>query len=717
MRPIRVVVAVLCLAPLGASAALRGQPAYVDGEVLVKYRDAAGGAVVAKSRGLEVKRSIPKMGVDLLKLPSMTTVPQAIAMLKADPSVVYAEPNFRRFRRAVVPNDPLFGDQWGLRNTGQANFVSGGPAGIAGADLDMVHAWDADGDGVADRTGDPSVIVAVIDDGVLTTHEDLAANIVAGRDTRDDDNDPNPADIDEDFHGTLVAGCIGAVGDNGLGVAGVAWQSKLMPLRFDYDAASEAQAIQFAIDHGAQIINASFGGPGASLTERDAIQAAGDAGILFVSAAGNHDSNVDHAELDYPTNYELPNIITVAATNRQDEIASFSQYGPLTVDVAAPGLQVVTTAADGGYATAASRGVTGTSFSAPYVAGVASLLKAKFPTATPRELRARLIESAEPVENTGSLTVGGRVNADQALELAARPSIVVRSVEIDAAGNDSLDPGETATVHVVLENLWLDATHVTIDATATTVGDSPERALTVEGGPVTIATLGSGGTATADFTVRVPGALTGHHYVRFAFAITADGGYAATRHYADEVSNLPVDGDIDASFVGLDAALQDDFHAYHVTLDHDLVNEDLVIRTRANPDIDLLVKSGERPVYDIALGADPESDGAIFCTSGDTGDCQDDETAVSGNEDGFEAVRVLNAHAGTYHIVVTNFAQPAGPLPYTISASLEPPLDDGGGGGGGAIGAGTLAGLLGFGLLAAWTRRRAVRVSEGAVPR
>jgi subtilisin family serine protease len=269
MRPIRVVVSVLCLAltPFAASAAIRSQPAYVDGEVLVKYRDRAGGAILAKSRGLEVKRSIPAMGVDLLKLPKMTTVPQAIAVLKADPSIAYAEPNFRRFRRAVTPNDPLFADQWGLRNTGQANFVSGGPAGTPGADMNLVQAWDANGDGVADRVGDPSVIVAVIDDGVLTTHEDLAANIVAGRDTRDDDNDPNPDDIDEDFHGTLVAGCIGAVGDNGIGVAGVAWKSKIMPLRFDYDAASEAQAIQFAIDHGAKIINASFGGPGASLLE------------------------------------------------------------------------------------------------------------------------------------------------------------------------------------------------------------------------------------------------------------------------------------------------------------------------------------------------------------------------------------------------------------------------------------------------------------------
>ncbi|HKY90909.1 MAG TPA: S8 family serine peptidase, partial [Nevskiaceae bacterium] len=358
------------------------------------------------------------------------------------------------------------------------------------------------------------------------------------------------------------------------------------------------------------------------------------------------------------------------------------------------------------------------SFSAPYVAGLAALLKQKFPAATPAELRARLIESAEPVGNTGRLTVGGRVDADAALEIAARPSIVVRSVRIDAAGNAVLDPGETATVRVVLENLWLDATGVTVDATATTVGETPARTLIVEGGPVTIGALARDGTATADFTVRIPGNMRGHHYLDFAFAITADGGYTATRHYADEVSELGVDTEIEASFVGLDNALDDDFHAYHITLDHDLVNEDLVIRTQANPDIDLLVKYGERPVYDIALGADPESSAAIFCTSGDNDDCLDDDTAISGEADGFEAVRYLNARAGTYYIVVANFELQRAPLPYTISASAEPTIvDDDDGGGGGAMGVGTVAGLLGFGLLAAWARRRAARVSARAAPR
>jgi hypothetical protein len=208
--------------------------------------------------------------------------------------------------------------------------------------------------------------------------------------------------------------------------------------------------------------------------------------------------------------------------------------------------------------------------------------------------------------------------------------------------------------------------------------------------------------------------------VSFAFTITADGGYSATRHYADEVSNLPVDGEIDATFKGLDAddGLQDDFHAYHITLDHDLVNEDLVIRTAADPDIDLLVKYSSRPLYDIALGADPESDNAIFCTSGSTSDCQDEDTAISGFEDGFEQVRYLDAKAGTYYIVVANFALQREPLAYTISASPAPPRDNGGGGGGGAMGTATLAGLLGFGLLAAWTRRRrAVRISARDVPR
>lgn len=718
MRPIRAVALTLVLLPMAATAAKREGPSYVDGEIIVKYRNPTQGAVAAKSLGMEVKRTMARPGVSLLKLPSMTTVPQAIAALKANPDVEYAEPNFRRFKRAAIPNDPLFGQQWGLRNTGQANFVSTGPAGTPGADLNMVEAWDANGDGTPDRTGSPTVTVAVIDDSVKIDHEDLAANIVPGHDYRDDDDDPSPEDSD-DFHGTLVAGCIGAVGNNGIGVAGVAWNSKLMPLRFGFDSASEADSIQFAIDNGAKIINASFGGPGFSQTEFDAIDDANAAGIVFVAAAGNHDSNIDVAELDYPANYDLPNIVSVAATNRQDGVASFSQYGPVSVDVAAPGLQIVTTTSNGTntYSTPSdtSFGVSGTSFASPYVAGVAALIKSQIPAASVAEIKARLIESGEPGQDAGVLTAGGRVDADKAIEMTARPSIVLKSVVVDAAGNGSLDPGETATVHVTFENLWQAATGVSVTATAATAGETPARAFTVTG-PVTVGAIGQGATGTADFNVTVPADIVGHHYVRFTFAVTADGGYTASRHWQDEVASIPLDTDVSASFVGTDVALGDDFHAWDVVVPADLADQDLLITTTASPDIDLLVKYNAKPVYDIALGADPEDPDAVFCTSGTADDCDDPDTGISGFPDGNEAIRVTHAPAGTYHIVVVNFALQNTPLNYTISARRVEHQSSGGGGGGGAMGAATIAGLLGFGLLAVFARRRSQRATA-RIPR
>ena len=322
---------------------------YRSGELVVKYRAQVGASAATAMKaayGLKTGESMFGGRFERLMLPSALDVPGAVAMLASDPRVEYAEPNFLRRRSAAIPNDPLFGSQWGLRNTGQANFVAGGPAGISGADLNAGNAWDADGDGVADRAGRGNVVIAIIDDAFETTHPDLAANMVAGYDFVDNDSDPRPASSSES-HGTAVAGAAAAVGNNGIGVAGAAWNERIMPLRFGYDVASQLRAFDYARLNGARIVNASYGGPGYSQSEFDAIAMLDAAGILFVASSGNQDSNLDFSGATYPANYRVPNVLAVAATNRQDGIASFSTFGPVTVPLAAPGLQIVTTTLNG----------------------------------------------------------------------------------------------------------------------------------------------------------------------------------------------------------------------------------------------------------------------------------------------------------------------------------------------------------------------------------
>lgn len=669
----------LALLPLSAHAALptpREAP-YRAGEVLVQYREGAAtvGAVTAKARfGLVSKLALPAARAELLSLPAVTSVAQAVAMLRADPAVAWAEPNYLRPRLAVTPDDPLFVEQWGLRNTGQDNYIAGGPAGVAGADMNLVNAWDANGDGVADRTGDGSVTVAVIDDGFEIGHPDLAGNFVPGRDFRDDDGDPRGGG--DDTHGTLVAGCVGAIGNNRIGIAGVAWNVRLLPIRFAFDTASEIAAYDHARAQGARVINASFGGPGFSQLEFEAIGRLRSAGILLVASAGNSDSNTDQAQLAYPANYDLDNVLAVASTNRQDGIASYSQYGPTTVDIAAPGLQIVTTAVGSTYTP--RPGVTGTSFAAPYTAGAAALVLMEHPQADYRELRARLMEGAAAGSDVGLRVASGRLDVDAALDIAARPSLVIRSVRVVDGGNGVLDPGESAQLEVTVANQWQAATAVqgrlSIDG----------GAATTDGMPVTFGAIARDGTATARFPISLPASAGGYRPLRLRVALSAP-GYAVTRSALLDTGRL-LDGQQVTQTIQTDQ--YDEFHTFHI--DVPAGQRELRFRSRAGQDIDLLVKRGAPPRYQISLDVDPDSGDQVFETDAD---------AIGGEAGGDEDVLISNPGAGTWFVTVVNYAQVAN-TPYTLvagSALGAPPGgdDDGSGGGGGAWWApGLLAALV-----------------------
>jgi subtilisin family serine protease len=320
------------------------------------------------------------------------------------------------------PNDPRFGEQWALNNLGQNG-------GTSRADIDALLAWNK-------THGSEEVVVAVLDTGVDYTHTDLVSNMWTRPDSipqyADDelgsfddlhgfDADVNEADpMDENGHGTHCAGIIGAEGDNGEGVTGINWNVRIMPLKFlgrgGFGTTKNAiESINYAIDRkqkgvNIRVINASWGSTQYSRALEDAIRAAGEQGILFVAAAGNSSTDNDK-RAHYPSNFDLPNVISVAAMDRTDSITSFSNYGAKTVHIAAPGRDILSTWLNDSY-----REASGTSMAAPQVSGVAALILANEPGLSVEKLRDRILKSADTLDSLkGKVATGGRLCATSAL--------------------------------------------------------------------------------------------------------------------------------------------------------------------------------------------------------------------------------------------------------------------------------------------------------------
>ena len=321
-----------------------------------------------------------------------------------------------------LPDDPMFGSQWSLQNTGQNG-------GKDGADISAVNAWDT-------TRGSESIVVAVLDSGVDYTHQDLIENMwhrpaeVAEYSDRelgtiDDINGFNAVDnlrdpMDDNGHGTHCAGIIGAEGGNGFGISGVNWHVKIMPLKFmnafgQGTTKDAIEAINYVIDRkkdgvNVRVISASWGSTSKSKALGDAIKRAGEEGILFVAAAGNSSENSDRRP-HYPAGYDLPNVISVAATDRNDQLATFSNYGAKTVHIAAPGRDILSTWLNGTF-----REASGTSMATPEVSGVAALVLALEPDMTVAKLRERLLTSVDKLPALeGKVSSGGRINAAKAV--------------------------------------------------------------------------------------------------------------------------------------------------------------------------------------------------------------------------------------------------------------------------------------------------------------
>lgn len=362
-----------------------------------------------------------------------TDLGQSFNALQNNPNVEFVAPNYR-FNQNALPND-LDSQLWGLKNTGQTG-------GTAGADIDAEAGWEY-------ATDASNVLVAVIDTGIDYTHPELQNNIwtnpgeIAGNGIDDDgngyiddvhgydfaDNDSDPIDVVNQGHGTHVAGTIAAEGNNGSNITGVAWKAKLMAVKIFADESPYAytsdivNGILYAADMGAKVSNNSWGAfftdsVAADVVNRpifDAVSYANDAGMLFVAAAGNDYADLD-ATMQYPApaGYKLPNVISVAATDHNDELAGFSNRGYAGADIAAPGVDVLSTFPGNDY-----KVYNGTSMATPHVAGAAALLYSQIEDLTPGEAKAIIVNNAEGVASLdGEVVSGGRLNLKNILEAA-----------------------------------------------------------------------------------------------------------------------------------------------------------------------------------------------------------------------------------------------------------------------------------------------------------
>ena len=420
-------------------------------------------------------------GLTLIKLPEGIAVLDAVVRFNQSPHILYAQPNYK-VRALVIPNDPRFGEQWGLNNTGQTG-------GLPDADIDAPEAWDI-------RNNNLNIIVAVADSGIDYNHPDLTGNIwindgevnvpgvfdpndindvdddgngynddIWGYDFVDDDADP----MDENFHGTHVAGIIGALGNNAEGIAGVCWGVRMMALRvLDPNGvgvtSDVVEAINYAVTMGASIINASWGGPDFDQPLYDAIAAAGEAGILFVAAAGNDGVDIDISgpfnDL-FPAEYDLDNIISVMATDDFDNRASLSNYGVQDVDLGAPGVAILSTTpteetewmSDNGIPTDYAFG-SGTSVAAPHVSGACALVKAVNPALTYNEVKLIIMRAVDPTL-PGLCVSGGRLNLFKSLHIA-RPGVVllVRGSQRFPSISEAIDAARDGDKIIADSNHW-----------------------------------------------------------------------------------------------------------------------------------------------------------------------------------------------------------------------------------------------------------------------
>ena len=503
-----------------------GQPSFHPQRLLVKPRKGRGPSTLSAlhtSNGSRVLHTFPKIGdLQVVQLPDGADVMDFVGRYQKSGLIEYAEPDYLISPCETHPDDYYYagGWLWGLNNTGQHGEKPD-------ADIDAPEGWDTIHDA-------PNVVVAVIDSGVRYTHEDLADNmwvnqaedlnangrfdnwpsteqrdgVFGDRDGLDNDgngfvddgmgwdfctynqsrdNDPE----DEHGHGTFVAGVVGAVGNNAKGVVGVAWRTRIMALKFfgpeEVGYVSDAIAcIDYARANGAHIMNNSWGVISGEPTGLyDAIASARSAGIVFVAGAGNDSKDLDSSPF-YPACYDLDNIVSVAATDKNDQLAGFSDYGAQSVDLGAPGVDIVSTYNEDSMPYAVWEG---TSFATPYVSGACALLKEHFPNESYLVLIRRLLAGADPLPALeGKCRTGGRLNLQKALTGELSDFTVMPLGGFLFAGMPG-GPFGPATGTLVLTNYGTSALNWTVSNTESWLDLSPSTSGTLDAGESTNITL------------------------------------------------------------------------------------------------------------------------------------------------------------------------------------------------------------------------------------
>ncbi|MCA2961883.1 MAG: S8 family serine peptidase [Silvanigrellales bacterium] len=424
--------------------------------LIVKFKSAGASALL--EAGASVKRSFRSSGASLVNFAPEslrgTSLLSKAQEFEASGLVEWVEANALLSTSALKrhPDDTDFDMLWGLRNQGQAG-------GLPGIDINVGPAWSS-------NTGSRSVIVGVIDTGIDALHPELAPNMwrnpgergldsqgkpkqsngvdddgngyvddISGWDFVDDDNSP----MDDNGHGTHVAGTIGAKGNNGKGISGVAWNVSLVGLRFldgsgSGTLADAIEAIEYATNIGVHVTNNSWGGGGYSRAMKAAIDESARKGILFVAAAGNESNDNDEIP-SYPASYTSSNVLSVAALSAQGRAAGFSNWGLKSVHLSAPGVGIFSTTPGNTYDT-----LDGTSMAAPHVTGAAALLKAAFPRLLLAQLRTRLTSNTRVLASlAGKSASGGMLDVARAFEVDEVAPSQVEGVHLDGRGFTDVD--------------------------------------------------------------------------------------------------------------------------------------------------------------------------------------------------------------------------------------------------------------------------------------
>jgi len=507
---------------------------------------------VFKNKQPPVNKALPDLTrIYYLKLSLNADIPSIAKELSQNPNVEYAEPRYI-YEMYDVPDDPLYSDQWYLPKINASN------------------AWDI-------SQGDADVVIGIIDTGVDWTHPDLVENMwtndgetgldANGNNKRtngiDDDNNgyiddwngwdfcgddghtPDNDPMDIYGHGTHCSGIASAVTNNEIGVAGLGRTCQIMPIRVIYYGVLlfGPEGIVYAADNGCDIVNLSWGGGHPSSFLNDAIQYAHQSGTFVIAAAGNDDTS----EKKYPASYT--NVFSVAATDENDNKASFSSYGS-SIDISAPGNHMLSTVLDDSYGY-----MSGTSMAAPLVAGLAGLIKSQNPNWTNVQIANQILMSADNIDELNPQFIGmlgsGRINALNALTYEPAPIITYQTFTIDdnnANQNAVPDPGESVNMTVSLKNTWGDADNVTVALStsdyAINITNNISNYGNIAGG-----TMVDNNLLPFSFTVDE---ISTMHKVYFYLNITADGGYNTLDTFSLIVGKpnvLLVDDDCDGNNV------------------------------------------------------------------------------------------------------------------------------------------------------------------------